>query len=385
MKKTVLLVHNYYQIPGGEDTVVENEKKMLEKHGHRVILYSRHNSEIKKMNIFRKMCLPFTTVFNFRTFIDVIKLIKKENIEIVHVHNTLNLISPAVYYAAIVSKVPVVQTVHNFRLLCPAATFYRDGNICEDCVTNGLKCAVKNACYRNSRIQTLICVLNTYIHRLSGVYKKINYICLTEFNKDKLMLLQGLDSQRIFVKPNFTYSVNNEQTASDTYLYMGRIETIKGVRVILEAFSKMPDKELLLAGDGTEFKVLKEKFEFFRNIKFLGYLNRESLNAVLKRTKAVVVASQWYETFGMIVIEAFAAKIPVIVGNLGNAASLVNEGVNGYKFQYDSVNDLIATIDRFENSDIESMRMNAYRTYQEKYSEDINYEILNEIYGRGEQ
>ena len=118
-KQNILIVHNYYQIPGGEDTVVANEKKMLEEHGHKAILYSRNNAELKQMSKFRKLFLPITTIFNPRTYKDIKRLIKSENIEIVHVHNTLNLISPAVYYAARAMKVPVVQTVHNFRLVCP--------------------------------------------------------------------------------------------------------------------------------------------------------------------------------------------------------------------------------------------------------------------------
>ena len=182
-KQNILIVHNYYQIPGGEDTVVANEKKMLEDHGHKVILYTRNNSELKEMSKFQKLKLPFTTIFNPRTYKDIKRIIRKENIDVVHVHNTLNLVSPTVYYAALSCKLPVVQTVHNFRLLCPGATFYRDGHICEDCVHHGLKCAIKNNCYRGSKVQTLVCVVNTWIHRMTGVYGKINYICLTEFNK----------------------------------------------------------------------------------------------------------------------------------------------------------------------------------------------------------
>ena len=116
-KQNILIVHNYYQVPGGEDTVVANEKKMLEKHGHKVVLYSRNNVELKQMSKSQKIWLPITTVFNPRTYREIKKLIRQENIEIVHVHNTLNLISPAVYYAARSMKVPVIQTIHNFRLL----------------------------------------------------------------------------------------------------------------------------------------------------------------------------------------------------------------------------------------------------------------------------
>lgn len=142
-KQNILIVHNYYQIPGGEDTVVANEKEMLEEHGHNVVLYSRNNSELKEMATLQKLMLPFTTVFNPRTYRDIKKLIKTEQIDIVHVHNTLNLVSPAVYYAARAMRVPVVQTIHNFHFLCPGATFYRDGHICEDCVSKGVNVRCK--------------------------------------------------------------------------------------------------------------------------------------------------------------------------------------------------------------------------------------------------
>lgn len=210
-KQKVLIVHNYYQIPGGEDTVVANEKRLLEENGHEVILYSRNNSELKDMSRFQKLLLPITTVFNPRTYREIKKVIQEKQIDIVHVHNTLNIISPSVYYVGLKCKTPVVQTIHNFRLLCPGATFYRDGHICEDCIEYGLMCAVKHGCYRGSKIQTLACVISTKFHRLTGVYRKINYICLTEFNKEKLLQLnrpgkrQIIDPSKVFIKPNFTF------------------------------------------------------------------------------------------------------------------------------------------------------------------------------------
>ena len=213
-KQNILLVHNYYQIPGGEDTVVANEKKMLEDHGHRVVQYSRNNSELKQMSKLQKLALPFTTVFSLRTFKETKRLIRDEHIDIVHVHNTLNLISPSIYYAARVMKVPVVQTIHNFRLLCPGATFYRNEKICEECITKGLRCALKHSCYRGSKLQTLACVINTKIHRITGIYRKINYICLTKFNKEKLLQLnitgkrQIIDTTKVIIKPSFTFDMS---------------------------------------------------------------------------------------------------------------------------------------------------------------------------------
>lgn len=377
-KQNILIVHNYYQIPGGEDTVVANEKKMLEEHGHKVVLYSRNNSEIKGMSKLQKLQLPFSTIFNPRTYKEIKWLIKKENIEVVHVHNILNLISPSVYYAARAMKVPVVQTMHNFRLLCPGATFYRDGHICEDCVEHGLKCAVKHGCYRDSKAQTLVCVISTMFHRFTGIYGKINYICLTEFNKNKLLQLKQIKENQVFVKPNFTYEPDDKNEQGEFYLFIGRIEDIKGVPIVLDAFRKMSTKYLKIAGTGT--KLEKYKKEKNSNIEFLGYLQRNEIQQLLRKTKAVVVASQWYETFGMIVVEAFASGVPVIAGDIGNVGALVDDGVNGIKFKYDSSEALIGAVERFEAADSMLLGKNAYKKYKEYFDQERNYEMIQMIY-----
>lgn len=253
-KQTILQVHNYYQIPGGEDTVVANEKKLLEDHGHEVVQYSRNNSELKEFSKFRKLLLPFTTIFNPRTYKEVKRIIGEQNIDIVHVHNTPNLISPAVYYAALSCKVPVVQTVHNFRLLCPGATFYRDGHICEDCVKHGLGCGVKHGCYRGSKVQTLVCVLSTWLHRMMGIYGKLNYICLTEFNKEKLLTLKQIKAEQVFIKPNF---VVNEIAAipygerPNQYIFAGRLDKLKGIDILFESWEQMGESALTLIVCGT--------------------------------------------------------------------------------------------------------------------------------------
>lgn len=381
MKEKVLIVHNYYQIPGGEDSVVANEKKMLEENGHRVIQYSRNNNELKTMSKLQKMLLPLVTIFNLKTYKDVKKLIRENHIDVVHVHNTLNLISPAVYYAALSCKVPVVQTVHNFRLLCPGATFYRDGHICEACVEHGLGCAIKHSCYRGSKVQTLICVVNTWIHRMMGIYGKLNYICLTNFNKEKLLMLKQIKPEQVFVKPNFTYDAkNSEGEQSEYYLFIGRIEKIKGMDILIEAFANMPSQVLAVAGTGSEIETYKEKAT--QNIKFLGYLQRNELNQVIQKAKAVIVPSQWYETFGMIIIEAFSNGIPVIVGNIGNIGNLVNEGETGYKFEYNSATALKDAIKKFELSDKQTMGRKAYTRFCSQYSPAANYEQLISIYER---
>ena len=229
----ILIVHNHYQIPGGEDQVAAQEAELLRSHGHNVVTYYRDNSELKDFSLRQKLLLPFRTIYNPRTCREIRKCIRENQIDVVHVHNTLMLVSPAVYYAAKKEKVPVVQTVHNFRLLCPSATFYRDNQVCEDCLKRGLRCALKHKCYRGSFLQTLCCVLSMKVHRATGIYKGLTYICLTEFNKKKLLHLKGLRPEQIFVKPNAVSApeaLTPELERQDRFLFAARLEDMKGIR-----------------------------------------------------------------------------------------------------------------------------------------------------------
>lgn len=380
-KKNILIVHNYYQIPGGEDTVVANEKKMLEKHEHKVILYSRNNAELKQMSKRQKIFLPITTVFNPRTYREIKKLIKQGNIDVVHVHNTLNLVSPAVYYAARRMKVPVVQTIHNFRLLCPGATFYRDGHICEDCVEHGLRCAVKHSCYRGSKIQTLACVLSTTFHRITGIYGKINYICLTDFNRKKLLELKQIKPERVFVKPNFIESKNeciSENDRKDQFVFAGRLDKLKGIDFLFEAWKRMGEgaPKLIVCGTGPMEEWCKS---FIRqndvNIEMLGFVPNGEALKIIANSRALVLPTQWYEGFPMSIVEAFSVGTPVICSDLGNTGSIVEEGITGAKFIADDIEEIIFAVRRCRG-----MCKKAFNEYQKKYTEKINYRQLVAIY-----
>lgn len=395
----ILIVHNYYQIPGGEDTVVANEKALLEEHGHKVLLYTRHNQELKKLGFLGKLLLPLYTLYSPRTYREVKSLIQREQIDVLHVHNTLNLISPSVYYAGFRSHIPVLQTMHNFRLLCPGAEFYRQGQICEDCLRckgkSGLRKALKYRCYRGSRMQTLASILLLKLHRSLGTYGRLYYICLTQFNKGKLLELnrklpkrKQIQEARVFVKPNFTIEKTSIESnicqKKDYYIYVGRLEIIKGIWTIVEAMATLP-YELRILGTGTQQKqveaYLKEKN--LTNIKLLGFVDAEEKHRLIAGAKAMLVAPQWYETFGMTVIESFACHTPVLVGDLGNAADLVQEGVTGMHFSYQDAQDLRRVLQAFEAlppAKREEMGENAYRRYQENYSKESNYHQLLDIY-----
>lgn len=388
-KQKILIVHNYYKLPGGEDTVVENEKKLLEMHGHSVVLYSRSNKEMENFSLLQKLLLPFTSLFSIRTYHDVKQLIQEKEIDIVHVHNTLSLVSPSVYYAALACGKPVVQTVHNFRLLCPAATFLRDNRICEECINKGLWCAVRHSCYRGSKIQTIMSVLILKTHRFLGTYKRLYYICLTDFNRDKLMLLnqQGktyIRKERVFVKPNFIQAPPmGEVKKKEQYIYVGRLEKIKGIHILLEAWKDLPDKTLLICGSGPEEKrvcsYLKENH--MNKVKFLGQCTHTEVLRLLSESKALIMPTLWYEGQPMVVLESYAVNTPVIVSNIGNVGKMVEAENTGIRFRCGDIKALREAIMQMDEED----SWDTYSVYQKKYTAEKNYELLQEIYRKAQK
>jgi glycosyltransferase involved in cell wall biosynthesis len=390
----ILQVHNFYQIPGGEDVVVRNEKRLLEEHGHTVYTYYRTNAELKKQGIIGKLKLPFTAVYSLRTAREVKKLIRENQIEIVHVHNTLTMVSPSVFYAAFKCNVPVVQTLHNFRMLCPAGSFFRDNVICEECVKDGLGCAVRHSCYRNSKVQSFVSAMILKIHRMLGTYRRVNFICLTEFNREKLLksLDTGkhkgkvVDAAKVYIKPNFTFAEgivpSNSQGSEEYFLFAGRVEALKGVDVAIRAFEQIPDKLLYIAGDGPMMEEMQEyvRAHAINNVKFLGYLQKEEMTERFYHAKAVIMTSQCYEAFAMTIAEAYSYGVPVIAGRVGNMEGMVKEGITGVKFQYDSAEDLARKVQEFEQMDMAELKENAREFYQKRLRPEDNYQKLIEIY-----
>lgn len=387
-KPRVLIVHNYYQIPGGEDTVVENESNMLRENGHDVVFYTRHNDEIKNRGVLGKITLFSESIFSIKTYRQVKRIIKEENIDIVHVHNTFPLISPSVYYAAFKNNVPILQTIHNFRLLCPAATFMVHDKICEDCLRDGLSTALKRKCYRNSFSQTFAMVVILKIHRILKTYQKVNgYIALTEFNKNKLLNLIK-DENKVYVKPNFVKCTSNDnykKRKNDNYfVFIGRLDRLKGIDLIIESWKDIKDARLFVLGDGP----LKKELETYiisngiHNIKLLGFIKREEAFEIIKKAKAVIMASQCYEGFPMTIVESFSLGVPVIAGNVGNLGSIITHNENGVLFKYDDKGDLKEKVKMLINDkDInEKISEGAFKTFIENYDDKINYRYLDNIY-----
>ncbi|MBO6260668.1 MAG: glycosyltransferase family 4 protein [Lachnospiraceae bacterium] len=418
----ILIVHNKYQIPGGEDVVVENEAAMLRKHGHKVVLYIRNNSELSEGSRLEKGLMYMESFFSVRAYRDICHLIRKKKIDVVHVHNTVHRISPSVFYAAVHMGVPVVQTLHNFRMVCPGATMYRNGHICEECI----RCkfcympAISHACYRGSRLQTAAVVLSLQLQKMSGIWGKVHYICLTDFNKEKLQSLNRTDKKalipasHIHVKPNFTPDpaadsasgvINKSTSLTETsettdgraaellhtiglsqkekyYIALGRLERIKGTHLMVKAFARS-GKTLVMVGTGEQEDAIRKYLEkhHITNIRLAGQLPHGDAMKLLSKAEALVICPQWYETFGMNVAEAFSLGIPVISNNVGNAASLVTDGVTGVKCE-NSASSLYQALERFEKTGRQALSDNAREEYEKKYSEEKNYALLMGIYDK---
>lgn len=377
-KERVLMVHNFYQIGGGEHTVFENEQRLLRENGHFVKAYTRDNKELNKC-LWKKILLPFSAVFSFKTYREVKKIIRSNQIDVVHCHNTFPLISPSVYYAAWKCGIPVIQTIHNFRLLCANGIFLRDGEICEECLTRGLKCGIKHKCYRDSKIQTIVLVNMLRIHRKLGTYKKVNYIFLTDFNKSKFKSLLGETLDKQFIKPNFEYIVaqNNTGSRDGSYVFAGRLVKNKGIDFLVDNWTLKKDLYIFGGGELEEYVLSACKKNPF--LHFMGFQPHEIVCDYLGRAEALLFPSDWYEGFPMVLIESFAFGTPVICSDIGNGANIVvkeNAGVAYPKRDREGFFQAIREV----NERFDYYSSNAQEAFNSRYVPECNYQQLKKIY-----
>jgi glycosyltransferase involved in cell wall biosynthesis len=383
----VLLLHNRYQLPGGEDQVFAAEGELLEAHGHRVSRYTAHNDQVAGMS---RYALVRATVWNQAVYRELRALIRSERPQVAHFHNTLPLISPAAYYAAQAEGVPVVQTLHNYRLLCPNALFFRDGRVCEDCLGKSFPWpGVAHACYRESRPAsgTVATMLST--HRALGTWKgAVNlYVALTEFARQKFVE-GGLPSERIVVKPNFIHpDPGMGQGSGDYVLYVGRLSKEKGLDTLLAAREQFGmDVPLKLVGDGPLAPQVAEAARR-KQLEWLGQLPKDQVLELMKEAKALIFPSVWYEGFPMVIAEAYAVGLPVIASDLGSMSSLIDHRRTGLRFRPGDSGELAAqvrwAITHPELLDV--MRQTARARFESEYAAERNYRLLLEIYERAAQ
>ena len=380
----ILAIHNYYQQAGGEDVVFKGEVSLLRQHGHEVVEYCQDNMQIHRLS---RLPLACHTIWSQPVYRALQRLLCDVKPDVAHFHNIFPLISPAAYYASRKAGVPVVQTLHNYRLLCPAATFLRNGQLCEACLGKTSPWpAVLHACYRSSYAQSAVTAGMLTVHRWLQTWRdQVDiYIALTELARSKF-IEGGLAAEKIVVKPNFVYPDPGRRAGSGGYaLYVGRLSAEKGVMTLLQAWQQLPGIPLKAVGDGP----LMSSVQAFTHthpdldIEVMGRLAPQEVLALMQGASFLVFPSEWYEAFRMTLIEAFACGLPVVASRLGAMVELVDDGHTGLLFRHRDPQDL-ATKVRWAVEHPEAMVLmgaHARNVYEEKYTADLNYHMLMNIY-----
>jgi len=374
----VLIAHNAYQQWGGEDSVVEAESALLTAHGHVVERYIRHNNDVGQLSLPQ---LALQTLWSPRTLADLADLKARFRPDVIHVHNTLPLLSPAVFWAAHRIGVPVVQTLHNFRWACPQAMFVREGKVCEDCLGRVPWRGVMHACYRGSRAQTAVVAATLTLHKALGTpHKKVDrFIALNEFCRSK-MIEAGLPADRIVIKPNFVDAPQQPQwTERVQGLYLGRLTAEKGVGHLMSAWPEVGAAQPLKVVGGGD---LEARVRATAGVDYLGFKSAAEVAGILAGVAYMVVPSVWYEGFPRTIVEAYAAGVPVVASRIGSLAEVVVDGETGLLFNPGDEADLAAKLRWAESHPAEMVVMGrkARQLYEQRYSPDQNLRQLLDIY-----
>ena len=375
----VLVVHNAYQLRGGEDSVVESELALLRRHGHEVDLLLRHNDDVSGMS---SLSVARQTLWSSETLAAIQARIALFRPDVIHVHNTLPLVSPSVFWAADRAGVPVVQTLHNFRLMCPQATFLRDGRVCEDCLGRAPWPALKHRCYRGSTVQTGAVAAMVMLHRGLGTWQRkvTRYIALNEFCRGKF-IEGGLPAERMDVKPNFVDHLTQPQWHERSGgLYVGRLSVEKGVATLIEAIQAHPAHGIQVVGSGP----LEQDLRAVAGEACLGSQPINEVLALMSRAAFLVLPSACYEGFPRTLVEAYACGLPVIASRHGSLKELVHEGRTGLLFEPGDAAGLADCI-RWAQVHPEAMLdmgRAARDEYELRYTPQRNHEQLTAIYRR---
>lgn len=386
----ILIGHNHYKIPGGEDAVVASEYSLLRDFGADALLYKRSNVELDSRSLPAKLRNMHQWSWSPETYRDIRTLARRFKPDVAHFHNIFYVITPAAYFACCDAGVPVVQSQHNFRLVCSNGLLYRQNKVCEDCLNKSLWQGVYHGCYGNSRVLTALIA-----RMLMGHWKKRTwqsmvdmYITASQFGRQKL-ITAGIDGGKVIVKPNFVYPDPGGAAAGHRRryaLYVGRLSREKGVNILLEAWRSLPDFPLRVVGDGPLSGSLKDyvRRHGMSNVEFCGHVNQTEYERHMREAGFLVVPSVCYENFPRIVAEAFAYGIPVLASRLGSLEEIIEDKGNGVLFRAGDPSDLAQKVHWLvgPGNELGRMAKQARDTFEQKYSARQNYEKLMVVYNR---
>jgi glycosyltransferase involved in cell wall biosynthesis len=381
----ILLAHNFYRstAPSGEDSVYHNERRLLARQ-FTVIPYERFNDDIDESTLVKRVNLALAGAWSRRTYDEVSALIRKNPPDVAHFHNTFPLITPSAYAACRDAGVPVVQTLHNFRLVCPQAMLLRNGRPCELCLKGNFLPALGYRCYRDSFIATLAQVYTQTYNHYRGTYHRLvnRFIALTAFASEKFVKA-GFSTRSLTVVSNALFDPPLAGAGDGGYaVFTGRLSAEKGLRVLLEAWHGI-DIPLKIVGDGPlrpELEVIVRTRAL--KVEFTGHLDRENVLGLVQRAMLQVVPSQWYEGFPMVLLEAMACGTPVVASRIGSLDEIVLDGITGIKFSPGDAGELAAAVKGLigEPERLASMRMRARDHFERNYASSGHVTQLTEIY-----
>ena len=378
-KPAIVLVHNRYRQAGGEDEVFEAEATLLESRGHRLERFTLDNRDLRGHN---PIAMAAATVWNARTYRALRQMCRRTQADVVHFHNTFPRVSPAAYYAARAEGAAVVQTLHNFRLICLNALCYRDGRPCEECVTKTVRWpGVVHGCYRDSRTASGVTAVMLSVHAAARTWTEHvdAYVALSEFARSRF-ISGGLPPSRIVVKPNFLIDDPGVGSHDQNYaLYVGRLSPEKGIDLLMRAWSVLGGHTpLKVVGSGPLEHVVRGA----TGVEWLGPLPRKHVLALMQRASVLVFPSEVYENCPMTLIQAFATGLPVVATGHGSIGEMVGDGVTGWHFAPGDVSDLIRVVTT-ATEDAEQRRARggqARRLFEARYTSDENYRRLSAVY-----
>jgi glycosyltransferase involved in cell wall biosynthesis len=378
----ILFVHNIYQQAGGEDTVVSAEIALLKKHGHDVQLWAADNKDLPP-GLTGKIKTAINATYSKASLVTARQKLQLFQPDIVHVHNFFPQISPAIYDACLEFNIPVVQTLHNFRLICPGALLLRDGKICELCIQGSAYQAAKYNCYRGSKAGSFTVAHMVAHHRKRKTWQtKVNrFIALTEFAKQKF-IAAGFPADKIVVKSNFLLEpeeTNAKRRNSDFALFVGRLSEEKGLKTLLKAWGTLDNGlELKIAGTGPLSNLLPES----PHISFLGRQTAAEVRLLMQQAAFLVFPSEWYEGFPMVLLEAFSQGLPVLASNLGSMTDIIQGHKNGLLFSPGDADDLAEKAQWLYQNPQQARQLgeNARQNFISKYTAEQNYAQLMAIY-----
>ena len=379
----IFLLHNRYQFAGGEDAVVRSEASMLRGYGHDVEVLEVNNDSIHGPRA--KAGAALHSFYSQASYQATRRALSCFRPDVVHIHNWFPVLSPSVFFACEHSGIAAVQTLHNYRMTCSNALLFRDGAPCEDCVGSWFPVSgVLHGCYRQSRLGSAVVGAVMRTHKLIGTWKKVRmFIAVSEFQRS-LLVRAGVPKEKTIVKPNFVDEDPGIGHGEGGYaLLVARLTPEKGLRTVLRAWEKIGDKiPLIIVGDGPLAQEVRERAASIRGVSYVGPKPSSEVFAYMRRAMVLLFPSEWYETFGRVAAEAYAAGTPVIGSRIGAVAEIVDDGKTGLHFTPGSADDLADKVMQIAcNPDVRMrMRRQARACFEKNFTKEANYRALMEIY-----